>query len=184
MIKLIDGEEKYLKEYKEAYILSLEKWHEGVIKKHNVMFSNPDEVDILQRIKDNRDQSKLPPEYVPSYDYFVIDGDKFIGIVHIRIRLTESLLRYGGHIGYAINPKYWCQGYGTEALKLALEKALELGIEDVLITCDNDNIGSSKIIEKNGGVLENTVPNTSDGEEFLTNRYWIRLNRKESLNGR
>ena len=175
MLKLIEAEEKYLGQYKEAYMLSLEKIREGLIKKHNLMFMNPDDVNIIQSMKDNRDKTKLKPTYVPSYDYFAIDDDKFIGVIHIRNELTPSLLNYGGHIGYGINPKYWQQGYGTQLLKLGLEKTKELIKEDnVLITCDDDNIGSYKIIEKNGGVLENKVINTDEDETFLTRRYWIK----------
>lgn len=176
MLKLIDAEKKYLDEYKVAYLESMKKINEGLIKKHNLMFMNPEETNIVQRFKDNRDINKLPPSYVPSYDYFAVDDDKFIGIIHIRVRLTENLLKYGGHIGYGINPIYWRQGYGTKILKLGLEKAKELIEENnVLITCDDDNIGSYKIIENNGGLLENKVINFDAGEKFLTRRYWIKL---------
>ena len=66
--------------------------------------------------------------------------------------------------------------YGTKLLKLGLEKAKELIKEEkILITCDDDNIGSYKIIEKNGGILENKVLNTEDEETFLTRRYWIEI---------
>ena len=176
MIKLIDAEEKYLKEYQEAYIKSLEKIENKFMKKHNLMFVDINEIDIVQKCMDNRDRNKLPEGYVPSYDYFLVDDDKFLGIIHIRIELTPNLTRYGGHIGYAINPKYWKQGYGTQILKLGLDKARELGMKDkVLVTCDDDNIGSYKIIEKNGGILENKVENQSCGESFITRRYWIEL---------
>lgn len=178
MLRLIDADKKYLDEYKVAYVESIKKVNEGMIKKHDLMFLNPDEIDIIQSFIDNRDINKLPPEYVPSYDYFFVDDDKFIGVIHIRVRLTENLLNYGGHIGYGINPIYWKKGYGTKLLKLGLEKAKEL-IEDdkILITCDDDNIGSYKIIENNGGILENKVTNSDAGETFLTRRYWIDLKR-------
>jgi len=176
MIKLIDGDEKYLKEYKEAYIQSLQKVNEGIIKKHDLMFVNPDEVDIIQKMKDNRDKTKLKPNYVPSYDYFIVDDDKFIGRISIRTELTPVLLEYGGNIGYGIHPKYWKQGYGASALKLGLEKAKEIGLYDkVLLTCDDDNIGSYRIIEKNGGILENKVMVRDEDEIFLIRRYWINL---------
>ena len=85
-------------------------------------------------------------------------------------------MQFGGNIGYGIHPKYWKQGYGTMALKLGLEKAKEIGLKDkVLITCDDDNIGSCKIIEKNGGILENKIENRDDDEVFLTRRYWVKL---------
>ena len=176
MLKLIEANEKYLDEYKIAYIETKKKINEGIIKKHNLMFYNPDKIDVIQRFRDNRDINKLPVGYVPSYDYFLIDNDKFIGIINIRINLTERLLKYGGNIGYAINPIYWKKGYGTKLLSLGLDKAKELIKEDkVLITCDDDNIGSFKIIEKNGGILEDKVINTDAGETFLTRRYWIKL---------
>lgn len=175
MLKLINADEKYLDEYKEAYELTIEKINNGTIKKHNLMFMNPTEEDIIQKMMDNRDQTKLPPTYVPSYDFFAVDEEKFIGVIHIRVSLTDSLLNYGGHIGYGINPKYWKQGYGKEILRLGLEKAKELVKEEnILITCDDDNIGSYKIIESNGGVLENKVENTDGDEKFITRRYWIK----------
>lgn len=175
MLKLIDAEEKYLDQYKEAYLLSVKKVKDGLIKKHNMMFINPDENDVIQKFKDSRDQSKLPSYYVPSYDFFAVDEDNFIGVIHIRVRLTEKLLRYGGHIGYAINPKYWNMGYGKQLLRLALKQYKNLIEEDnILITCDDDNIGSYKIIESNGGILENKVENEDCDEKFLTRRYWIK----------
>ena len=174
MLRLIDADEKYLDQYKEAYIEAKKQLDLGNIKKHDMMFINPDEKDIIQVFKDNRDQSKLPAEYVPSYDYFAVEDDKLIGIVHIRIRLTDGLMRFGGHIGYGINPKYWNMGYGKQMLKLTLEQFKNLIEEDkILITCDDDNIASYKIIEANGGLLENKVENESHGEKFLTRRYWI-----------
>ncbi len=175
MLKLIDADKEYLKQYEEAYIESLKQIELGNIKKHDLMFMNPEEKDIVQTFMDNRDQSKLPSYYVPSYDYFAVDDDKFVGVAHIRIKLTDNLLRYGGHIGYGVNPKYWKMGYGKEILKLALQKSKNLIIEDkILITCDDDNIGSYKIIEANGGILEDKVENEDAGEKFLTRRYWIK----------
>ena len=35
------------------------------------------------------------------------------------------------------------------------------------------NVGSYKIIESNGGILENKIENEDAGEKFLTRRYWI-----------
>ncbi len=175
MLKLIDADSRYINQYMEAYVDTLKEIEMGNMKKHNMVFVCPLEVNVIQYYNDNRDESKLPPNYVPSYDYFAVDDDKFIGIINIRTRLTEGLLRYGGHIGYGVDPRYWRKGYGREILKQGLEKAKKLIEEDnILITCDDDNIGSYKIIEANGGVLENKVENESCGEKFLTRRYWIK----------
>ena len=74
------------------------------------------------------------------------------------------------------NEEYWKKGYGSKLLSLGIEKAKELGIKDrILVTCDDDNIGSSKVIENNGGILENKVENEDGDETFLTRRYWINI---------
>ena len=100
-------------------------------------------------MKDNRDKTKLKPTYVQSYDCFAFYGDRFVGVIHIRIELTSAFLQYSGNIVYRINPKYLKQGYGTELLRFGLLKSQELiNSENVLLTCDDDNIGSYKIIER------------------------------------
>ena len=176
MLKLVEAEEKYLDQYQKAYEEALEKINNGEMKRHDMMFMDRNEVDIIQKFKDNRDKDKLPKEYVPSYDYFLVDDDTFLGVIMIRVSLTDDLLNFGGNIGYGIRPYYWRQGYGTKLLELGLIKAKELIDSDkVLITCDDDNIGSYSIIEKNGGILENKVMNREMDEEFLTRRYWIKL---------
>ena len=175
MLRLIEPTNKYIDGYKEAYDLSQIKINEGLIKPHDSIFSNPYKYDIIQKFKDNLDLSKLPKGYVPAYHFILVDNDKFIGEIHIRVHLTDKLLQYGGHIGYGINPLYWHQGYGTKMLKMALEQYKDLIEEDkILITCDDDNIASAKIIEANGGILENKVLNSDNEEEFLTRRHWIK----------
>ena len=176
MLKLVEAEEKYLDQYQKAYEEALEKINNGEMKRHDMMFMDRNEVDIIQKFKDNRDKDKLPKEYVPSYDYFLVDDDTFLGVIMIRVSLTDDLLKFGGNIGYGIRPYYWRQGYGTKLLELGLIKAKDLIDSDkVLITCDDDNIGSYSIIEKNGGILEDKVMNREMDEEFLTRRYWIKL---------
>ena len=110
--------------------------------------------------------------YVPASQFWLVtESGVYIGDVDIRHCLNESLKRYGGHIGYKIRPTCRRRGYGTLICRLGLAKARLLGIGDILITCDDDNIASYKIIEANGGVLRDRVDN---GREVLTRRYWIR----------
>lgn len=115
----------------------------------------------------------LPEGWVPATTLWLVDGGEYIGRLSIRHRLTESLLQIGGHIGYDIRPSKRNQGYGSKILELALPVARSLGISKALLTCDESNVGSSKIIEKNGGVLESRVENPETGVSKL--RYWIRL---------
>src|SRR3989344_8456793 len=89
--------------------------------------------------------------------------NQYIGRLSIRHKLNDHLLKIGGHIGYDIRPSKRSRGYGTAILRLGLPKAKELRIERALLTCNENNIASLKIIEKAGGVLESKVQNPGEG---------------------
>jgi predicted acetyltransferase len=113
------------------------------------------------------------PERVPESTFWLIGDGAFIGRVSVRHALNEGLLQFGGHIGYEIRSSKRRMGYGKEILRLGLEKAKAVGITRALVTCDDDNIGSAKIIEANGGKLENIV--LLVGRDVATRRYWIEI---------
>src|SRR3989344_3179647 len=112
---------------------------------------------FVEKLHGEAEGKFLPEGYVPHTVFWLVDGEKFIGWLNIRHRLNEHLREVGGHIGYAIRPSERGKGYGNKILELALTKARELGIKDVRITCNADNIRSAKVIEKNGGVFEDTT---------------------------
>jgi predicted acetyltransferase len=85
--------------------------------------------------------------------------------------LTENLRIEGGHIGYGIRPSARNQGCGTKILELALEKVREMGIKQVLVTCDKDNVHSARVIQKNGGKLDSEI----EKDNKIIQRYWIEL---------
>lgn len=114
----------------------------------------------------------LPANHVPCTFLFAFAGTSIIGRVAIRHSLNPSLERVGGHIGFVVVPEYRRQGYATAILRQALQIARhKLGLQRVLVTSDDDNVGSIKTIEKNGGVLESVVAGR-DGDR-PKRRYWI-----------
>jgi len=132
-----------------------------------------DFVAVVERLNGRAKGRGLAEGYVPETVYWLVDNGEYIGGVRIRHYLTDELLKRGGHIGYSIRPSMRKKGYGTSILRLALPKAKELGIERALLTCDETNIASCRIIEKNGGALENAMPNPETGINKL--RFWIDL---------
>lgn len=119
------------------------------------------------------DSGEQGPLGIPDSTFFCLDTgrNRMVGAVNIRHRLNEQLLLSGGHIGDGVRPSERRKGIGTQMVALALEECRRLGIFDVLMVCDRENIASARTIQKNGGVLENVV--TVDG--IPEERYWIHL---------
>jgi len=128
---------------------------------------------MLRELAALKDPATTPPGVVPYEDFWMMDDDSWIGLFTLRLQLTEELLHSGGHIGYVIRPSKRRCGYGTALLRLGLDKAREQGLGRVLLTCDETNIGSRKIIEANGGQFENAVVVEGQADKKL--RYWISL---------
>ena len=115
----------------------------------------------------SRGDTAVPlPEGIVHSDYFwMTDDSGFVGYLALRHALTPYLLEEGGHIGFSVRPSRRRQGHASRALALALPRAAKLGVDRVLLTCDEDNEASRRTIERNGGVYEDS----RKGKR----RYWI-----------
>jgi predicted acetyltransferase len=126
---------------------------------------------FLRRLESLRRGVDLPEGRVPA-TFLVAEAERqVVGRVSIRHELNAYLAEVGGHIGYAVRPGFRRRGYATEILRQSLSVASTIGLDRVLVTCDADNVGSAKVIENCGGVLENVVP----GREWSVDkcRYWV-----------
>lgn len=129
--------------------------------------------DWLQELKKRSCEDTVPKGLVPSSTYLAVrEKDNYIvGMIDIRHYLNEYLTQVGGHIGYGVRKTERNKGYAKQMLKLALEKCKDLKIKKVLITCDEDNIASEKVILSANAKLED-IRNV-DGEN--KKRFWIDL---------
>ena len=127
----------------------------------------------LEHLKRMRYENAVPEGSVPSTTYFAVhrDSGKIAGMIDIRHRLSERLANRGGHIGYSIRPSFRGKGYAVSMLELALAKCKEIGMNEVLITCDGENIRSAKTAIHCGGKEEFT--DKSRKENFR--RFWIKI---------
>lgn len=108
----------------------------------------------VQMLRDQAlEESPRPEGYVPCTTLWWVERAEYLGRIAIRHRLTPTLLKVGGHIGYDVRPSARRRGHATAMLHAALPVAHGLGIDPVLITCEVDNIASRKVIEHNGGKL-------------------------------
>jgi predicted acetyltransferase len=120
-------------------------------------------VDAIQRVADPK--TVLPPDLVHETVLWFVDGDEWLGRLSIRHTLNAALLELGGHIGYVVRPSARRKGYATQMLTQSLPFAAGLGIDPALVTCDNDNDASRKVIQAAGGELED--------ERHGKLRFWV-----------
>lgn len=167
MLKLVKLEEKYIPQLNEM----MDEWTNANEKIIPWSIRKCDYHNIEKYIESL--EVKEPNEkYVPDSTFFCLDTERniFVGAVNIRHYLNDKLIVADGHIGDGIRPSERNKGYGTKMISLALEECDKLGIKEILMCCDKENISSAKTIIKNGGVLENEVEDNGT----IVQRYWIK----------
>ncbi len=169
-MKLIKPDRKYYNSFLEA----VKEYKENNVTTYQ--FFECETEDIFIRMQELEDGINLPDGWVTGTYLWMVDGGEFVGEVNIRHNLTEDLLKLGGHIGYGVRYSRQNKGIGTKMLSLALQYAKnELGLDRVLLTCNDDNYASIKVIENNNGMLQDKIHNTIDNHTWTTRRYWIDL---------
>ena len=118
---------------------------------------NPEE--YIRICAQYEDPLKVPAHLVPATQFFFIrkSDNKLVGMIQVRHRFNDYLEKYAGHIGYSVRPSERRKGYAKEMLRMTLPFCREIGIDKVLITCIDGNIGSEKTILANGGIYEYTI---------------------------
>lgn len=128
---------------------------------------------LIEKAKLLADTSvELPDDAVHNDLYWLVDNGGVVGFLSVRHRLNDWLSAVGGHVGYSVRATMRQKGYATAALALAIQRARELGVDRVMVTCDDDNVGSYRTIERVGGVLQDVSDQSEHGHPALR-RYWI-----------
>ncbi len=131
---------------------------------------NPDDLEFekfLERIECCKNKDTLPKNYVLANYYMIYVDGRMVGGINLRRETNEFILNYAGHIGYCIAPWERNKGYAKQALKRVLLIALDYGIHHLLLTADESNIASQKVILSCGATYEKTF----NGKKF----YWFHL---------
>jgi ribosomal-protein-alanine N-acetyltransferase len=110
--------------------------------------------DAQKAVKENflvRPVKNLPAAYaivvkgnnkmIGTCDFFFIDWDRGIG-----------------EMGYCLNKAYWGRGYATKACRELIKFGFNyLKLDKIIIRHHQDNIGSKRVIEKNGFIYDKDV---------------------------
>jgi predicted acetyltransferase len=120
---------------------------------------------VERLLADTREHAPRPDGYVPSTHLWWVEGEEYLGRVHLRHRLTPFLRESGGHLGYHVVQPHRRRGHATAMLAAALPVAAAIGLECLLLTCDTTNEASRRVIERNGGLLQD-----QRGDKL---RFWV-----------
>ena len=117
--------------------VSYEEWLEDVLKCENKDYANSKGL-------------------VPATTYFTIreSDNRIIGMINFRHYLNDFLRKFGGHIGYGIRPTERRKGYAKLQLYMALKEARNMGIDSIMVSCLDTNVGSERTIFALGGTLD------------------------------
>jgi len=126
----------------------------------------------LEKVNNNSKIETVDPNWVLTDTFFAIreEDNKIIGIIDLRHTLNEFLKDFGNS-GYSVRPSERKKGYATEMLRLLLKYAKEIGLKELHLSVERDNIPSIKTIVKNGGKIERSF----EFEGELADIYLIRL---------
>jgi predicted acetyltransferase len=129
----------------------------------------------VARLVANREGRDLAPGHVAQTDFWLVEDGVWVGRYGYRHHLTPNLERFGGHLGYQIRPSCRGRGLATRGLALVLERlrATPGSPARILLTCDTTNAASRRVIEKNGGVLQDVIE--IEGRTDPVMRWWIAL---------
>ena len=121
---------------------------------------------FLEWIEKKRNWSEgkcVPENFVADTTYVLADGEDYVGVFNLRHYLNDFLREGPGHIGYCISHAYRGRGYATEGLRLTLEKAKEMGIDEAYMSVNKDNTASLRTQLKNGAFIHH-----EDDEKYYT----------------
>ena len=104
------------------------------------------------------------------------DGD-FCGSISLRFQPGTDALppHVFGHIGYTVVPWKRNHGYASRALRQMLDEAREVGLSQIEITTEPQNIASRTVIERNDGVRVGTKSHPAFPATGLVDLYVIKL---------
>ena len=110
------------------------------------------------------------------YTFAIVENEtsKICGLISLFV--NDIIAKVGG-IGYWISKEFWGKGYTSEAVQLILEFGKKtLNLRKVVVHVYSPNIGSQKVLEKNGFKLvgklkENAWKNGEYVDEFIYEKF-------------
>ena len=110
----------------------------------------------------NAKGEKLAKGRVPQITYLIFDGETPVGFGKFRPVMNKFCIQSRiFNFAYMIVPKFRGRGYATKFIDFLKKEAQKYGLKEIRGSARTDNKGSCRVMEKNGGILENDQNNES-----------------------
>jgi len=91
------------------------------------------------------------PWKVPAYTFRMQNAQgEYMGRIRLRVGWSDGLIRYAGHVGYAVEKEFRGRHYAERACRLIIPLARRHGMDEFWITCQPDNLASRRTLERLG----------------------------------
>ncbi len=140
-LSLIRPSVEYLDSYVEACAETWDNIHSRYIL-HDPALADSWRKTIFDTFENQYRGLELPEGWFPVAVLWAVRNDEFVGAVNIRLQMDDALIRYGGTYGYFVRTSARGCGYGTAIAKLGLEATRCLGVNPIVITCQESNTPS------------------------------------------
>lgn len=106
--------------------------------------------------------------HLPAYRFKMISSGRGgeLGQIELRVGNTEPIVRYGGHLGFGVEPEHRGHRYAARGCRLLLPLARRHGLNPLWITCNPDNVTSRRTCELAGATLVEIVDLPEDSDMY------------------
>ncbi|PWL72143.1 MAG: hypothetical protein DBY23_02315 [Bacillota bacterium] len=116
-----------------------------------------------------RKNNELTYDDTPTITYIMFVNERPVGFICLRTKIDDNCKKWSGNFYYQVRVSDRRKGYATKMLSLGLKELQKLGFSEVYGQSSKGNIGSSKVIENNGGIFINEVNGTRYYKIILNN---------------
>jgi predicted acetyltransferase len=183
-MKTLETERLILRKYRETDFDAVHSYASVAENETYMAYQNPNtEEDTTAFIAAAIAKADSDPCMDYQYAIALKDEGKLVGGCGITVSARNE-----AEIGYMLHRDFWNQGYGTEAGRALLDFGFsDLGLHRITATCDAENVGSYRIMEKigmrrEGLFIEGRPPHKLSDKEYSDELFYAIL--KDEWEGR
>lgn len=125
--------------------------------------------EVCQFVQMFLDHQKQIPRIKYQFAVTLKSTGQLIGNCGVR---RDSPAAHAGDMGYELDPKFWGNGYATEAARTVMHFGFShLDLQRISAWCVADNVGSARVLEKLGMRLERRMR----AHQYFKGRWWDTL---------